>query len=634
MDKNSIMGLGLIVLILLGYNYFTSPSAEDIKAQKQRLDSIANVEAQVRDSLAKVAVQEESLTVNENDLLVAEGPVDSVQLAAKELILKEKFGAFASNASGNKEQLKVNTEKFKLSFSTQGAIIDNVVLNEYEDYGGGNVQMFDPAYNSFELIFSENNGKLINSSELIFKANKSGEINLAAGDSLRLEFTAGSNELGQNLLLVYTIYGDKFDIKQEILPQGINGFFDGPRRAMFKWASAGKGHEKHLETEKQRCSVFYCLKDDDRDYLSENGDDEEQITEPIAWIAFKQNFFSSIIIAEDGLAPVNANFKVVDPADSVHTKLYGASASLNAGANGAANLTWYYGPNDYYILTSYGVRELDRIIDFGWGIFGWVNKYFIIHVFRFLESLNMSYGLIILVLTVLIKLILSPLTYKNFVSSAKMRVLKPQIEEITKKNKNADPMKKQQETMALYRKTGVNPLAGCIPMVFQMPILYAMFRFFPASIELRQEPFLWADDLSAYDSILDLSFNIPFYGDHVSLFTLLMCISTIGYTAMNSSQMPQQQEGMPNMKVMMYIFPVFMLFFFNNFSSGLSYYYFTANVLSITQMWVIKKYIIDEEKILSKIEDNKEKNKTKGKSKFQKRLEDMAKQRGYQAPKS
>ncbi|TXC81725.1 membrane protein insertase YidC [Luteibaculum oceani] len=629
MDRNSLMGMVLIVLILVGYNYFTAPSEEEIKAEKARLDSIARVEAEVTDSLSDL--NESAVLKPSVDSTVP--AVDSIQLAAQELLLKEKFGVFASASKGNEKEFEIATPKFTLTFSNKGASIKDIVLKDYLTYGGKPVHLFDQEYQNFEIVFAENNGKLVSTKDLFFTGKFKQKTFVEESDSLKLKYAAKGSS-GEKLEVVYTIFGDRYDIRQEIVPVGLNNFFTGQNRARFSWSSAGYNLEKHLETEKQRCSVYYTLKGEDRDYLTENGDDEEVIEEPIEWIAFKQNFFSTVIIDEKGFAPLDAKLLVKDPQDTVHTKMYAATAALNPTALNTASYRWYFGPNDYHILNSYEVNELDRIIDFGWGIFGWVNKYFIVHVFRLLESINMSYGLIILVLTILIKLILSPLTYKNFVSSAKMRVLKPQIEEINQKHKNADPMKKQQEIMGLYRKTGVNPLAGCIPMLFQMPILYAMFRFFPASIELRQESFLWADDLSSYDSILDLPFEIPFYGDHVSLFTLLMCISTIGYTAMNSSQMPQQQEGMPNMKVMMYIFPIFMLFFFNNFSSGLSYYYFTANLLSITQMWVIKNYIIDEKKILEKIQENKEKNKGKGKSKFQKRLEEMAKQKGYNLPKN
>jgi len=271
---------------------------------------------------------------------------------------------------------------------------------------------------------------------------------------------------------------------------------------------------------------------------------------------------------------------------------------------------------------------MEDIIDLGWGIFGWMNKWLVIPIFNLLEGSIASYGIIILILTIVIKLMLFPLTYKNYLSSAKMRVLKPEIEEINKKfEKESDPMKKQQAVMGLYRKSGVNPMAGCLPMLVQMPILYAMFRFFPASIELRQEPFLWADDLSSYDSILQLPFSIPFYGDHVSLFTLLMAVSTIFYTRMNSNQMPSSQPGMPDMRTIMYFFPIMMLFFFNSFASGLSYYYLLANLFTIVQMFVIKNFIIDEDKIHRQIKA-KQKQPVK-KSAFQQRMEEAAKKRGY-----
>lgn len=633
MDRNTVTGLVLIVLILIGFNYFTAPSAEEIAAEQSRRDSIALAEKVVKDSL-KIVSKKEVVKPLVEDPTSADLGVDSVQLAAKQLILKDKFGAFASATQAPPKTIEVETDKFRLIFSSQGAKLISAELKEYQTYGGIPVPMFDPEVQDFNISFQESENRTLNTNDLVFASALPQKIKVSGDEEKSVNFKLTNASEGKSLEITYFIKGNTYDIQQLITPQGLPNFYTGSKRSRFEWRSAGLNLEKHLDTEKTKCSVYFRRVDDDREYLSETSSDEEIIEEPLNWIAFKQNFFSTILISENNFAAVETRLAVEDIADSTHTKYYAATAALNPNSSNATNLTWYYGPNDFKILNSYDVAELDRVIDFGWAIFGWVNKYFISNVFRWLESINMSYGLIILVLTIIIKLLLSPLTYKNFVSSAKMRVLKPQIDAINEKHKKSDPMKKQQEVMALYRKTGVNPAAGCIPMLFQMPILYAMFRFFPASIELRQESFLWADDLSAYDSILELGFSIPFYGDHVSLFTLLMCLSTIGYTAMNSGQMMQpQQEGMPNMKVMMYIFPVMMLFFFNNFSAGLSYYYFTANVLSIAQMWVIKNYIIDEKKILSKLEENKEKNKTKGKSKFQKRLEDMAKQRGYNMPK-
>ena len=271
---------------------------------------------------------------------------------------------------------------------------------------------------------------------------------------------------------------------------------------------------------------------------------------------------------------------------------------------------------------------MEDIVNLGWGIFGWVNKFMIGPIFNFIKTWGVGFGLAILLLTLIVKIIIMPLTYKNYVSSAKMKVLKPEITKLNSKfegktDKNT-AMKKQQETMALYRQTGVNPMAGCIPVVIQMPILFAVFRYFPASLDLRHQGFLWAEDLSSFDSILELGFEIPFYGDHISLFTLLMAASTLFYTMMNSNQMTPSGPGMPNMKVIMYMFPIMMLFFFNTYSSGLSYYYLCGNVMNMGIMWGIKKYMVDEEKIRAQIEQNKKK--PKKKSRFQQRMEDIAKQ--------
>jgi YidC/Oxa1 family membrane protein insertase len=315
--------------------------------------------------------------------------------------------------------------------------------------------------------------------------------------------------------------------------------------------------------------------------------------------------------------------------DTTHTKRYSAQLFFEKerGARMDLPIRIYLGPNHYGTLRRTEVPQFDKIIDLGWGIFGWMNKWLVIPIFNFLDGWGWNYGIIILVLTLVIKLLLMPLTYKNFVSSAKMRVLKPEMETITEKFKDGDALKKQQATMDLYRKAGVNPASGCLPMLVQMPILYAMFRFFPASIELRQQSFLWADDLSTYDSVFAWTTEIPLissmYGNHISLFTILMAASTMIYTAINSQQMPQQQ-GMPNMKLMMYMFPVMMLFFMNSLPAGLSYYYLLANVISILQMTLFKRVFVDEDKIRAQLLTNMKT--PKKKSKWQQRLEDMQKQ--------
>jgi YidC/Oxa1 family membrane protein insertase len=378
-------------------------------------------------------------------------------------------------------------------------------------------------------------------------------------------------------------------------------------------------------------TIYYRFADDDVDYISETSDDKEEIQADLQWVAFKQQFFSSVLIAKDGwesptdleTSTEEENLDVVKSCDAKLTIPY-TGQELEQVA-----LQFYFGPNHYNSLKEYELG-LEEMIPLGWGIFGWVNKLAVIPVFNLLKDTGLGYGIIILILTLIIKMVLMPFTYKAYMSTAKMRVLKPEIEEINKKFEGKDdPMAKQQATMGLYSKAGVNPLGGCLPMLFQMPILIALFRFFPASIELRQQPFLWADDLSSYDSILDLPFEIPFYGDHVSLFTLLMTISTIFYTRLNMS-MQAGNPQMEQMKWMMYLMPVMMLGWFNGYASGLSYYYFLANVVTFAQNYAFRKFV-DDDAIHSKLQENKKK--PKKQSNFQKRLEDMAKQRGYQQPK-
>ena len=405
-----------------------------------------------------------------------------------------------------------------------------------------------------------------------------------------------------------------------------------PRSLFFHWELSGLNNEKHLPGELQKCGVYYKYFNDNRDYLSETEADEEKLQGRTNWVAFKQDFFTVAVISEQGFSGNGSEIAITPLESTTHTKHYSAKLFFEKERGEEADVAMriYLGPNHFGTLRRTEVPQFDKVIDLGWGIFGWMNRWLVIPIFNWLDGWGWNYGIIILVLTVVIKLLLMPLTYKNFVASAKMRVLKPEIEVISAKFKEGDALKKQQATMELYRKAGVNPASGCVPMLIQMPILYAMFRFFPSSIELRQESFLWAEDLSSYDSIYDLPFTIPLYGDHISLFTLLMAASTILYTRINQQQMPQQQ-GMPNMKVIMYMFPVMMLFFLNNFSSGLSYYYLLANVISILQMTLIKHWFVDEEKIRGRLLMNMKT--PKKKSRWSQRLDDLQKQQQVQKGK-
>ena len=394
------------------------------------------------------------------------------------------------------------------------------------------------------------------------------------------------------------------------------------------WQMKTPQTEKSKSNQDMYTGIHYqYLSDKEVDYLSFTKTDEEEVNSRLSWVAFKQQFFSSILISKSSFEKPTL-LKSIKNENSDYIKDLSAKFELpfNHQRDETLNFQFFFGPNHYKTLLSYD-KQFEELVPLGWGIFGWVNKYVIINIFDFLSKYIKSFGIIILLLTLIIKLVLAPFTYKAFLSQAKMKVLKPEIDKINDKHKTKDPMKVQQETMGLYRKAGVNPMGGCLPMLFQFPILIAMFRFFPASIELRQESFLWADDLSAYDSIYNLGFEIPFYGDHVSLFTLLMTISTLLYTRMNSQMATGQ---MAQMKWMMYLMPIMFLGFFNNYAAGLSYYYFLANMFTFSQMYFMKR-LVDEDAILAQLEENKKK--PKKKSKFQKKLEDMQKKQEDQIRK-
>ncbi len=614
MDRNSVIGLVLITGILLGYSYFFGPSPEELAKQAEQTEQAQKVENTDTAKIDETAYIAESFDTN---------TVDTLQLQLEELLAKKTFGSFYKNSTGTAKTITVTSPKATYTFNTKGGALQQVILSEYKTFNDKELSLFDPNSVDFNLVLNQD-GNTINTNALYFNYQGEDNLSIAEGEEKTVVFTAG--EGNDKVTYTYVFNADSyyldFSVRHNASEASLNLFQEG------------FNNEKHLETERTKSSVYYREYEEKRDYLSERSDDEEITETELHWVAFKQDFFSTAIISRQGQLKANSKLTITPglETDTIHTKAYAASLALQ---NKESNFFLYYGPNQYDNLREKDVAEFDRIIDFGWAIFGWVNKYLILNVFQFLDATGMSYGIIILVLTLLIKLALSPLTYKNFLSSAKMRVLKPEIEALNEKNKNADAVKKQQDTMALYRETGVNPMAGCLPMILQMPILYAMFRFFPASIELRQESFLWADDLSSYDSIMSLPFDIPFYGDHISLFTLMLAVSTFFYSKLNmgNQAMPQQQSGMPqiNMKMMTYIFPFMMLFFFNNYSSGLSYYYFLSNVISIAQMFLIKKYFVDEVKILAKIQERKKQK--KGKSNFQKRMEDMAKKRGISTPK-
>ena len=624
MDRNSVIGLLLIGALLIGYTWYTRPSEAELIEQQRIQDSIA---ATQQDPQLQPDAEPMPSDRLETELAPADTlGKDSLLLEAQTAEMEARYGVFAAAASGAEKHITVETEKLKLKFSNKGGVPVYAELKNFTTYDSLPLVVISEKYSKMGIEFTYPSLGNINTNEFYFQPSQE-NISLTGEDESSLVFSLDIPGRG-SIKNIYHFKGSGYDFDITYEFENLDGIVTSPE---LNWELSALHIEKGIESERNNSTIFYKENDHGRDYLSETSDDDEIIEdENLEWIAFKQNFFSAILIGNEsfGRGAVLKSKPFPEENDSL-TQSYSATIPLVSNGDGTAfSGKFFVGPNDYKTLKAYG-KELDKVINLGWGIFGWVNKYIVITIFDWLEQTGLSYGIIILILTLVIKLILSPLTFKNYMSSAKMRVLKPEIDELNEKHKDAEPMKKQQATMDLYRKTGVSPFAGCIPMIIQLPILYAMFRFFPSSIQLRHEPFLWADDLSAYDSIADLSFTIPFYGDHISLFTLLMAASTMIYTIYNSNQMPtQSQPGMPNMKVIMYIFPVMMLFFFNNFASGLSYYYFLANLISIIQMLLIKKVFIDEDKIRAQIAENKKKKAKQGKSKFQKKLEEMAKQRG------
>ena len=524
----------------------------------------------------------------------------------------------------------IENDFVKLTLSNKGAAPVMAELKNYVTFDSLPLYLFDKETSEFSFSFWLNQSQEVKSRDLFFEAVDD------EMSSTKAVYRMYGDTRDQFLELVYELpAGESYLVDAHIQSVGMDALLSASEDQFeLNWQIQAPFHERSREQEQQKTTVFYKYMDDEADYISESNYEEEDLEASAHWVSFKQQFFSAAIIAEQGFSKDNAEIETIELEDENYTK--GMAARLTLEFDNERDPTFpfqfYLGPNHYQTLNNLEIG-LEGQIDLGWLIFGWVNRWMVIPVFNFLDTYTgLSYGIIILVLTILIKLLLFPLTWKNYVSSARMKALKPEIDEINEKMKDKDAMAKQQATMTLYRQAGVNPMAGCIPMLLQLPILYAMFRFFPASIELRQESFLWAADLSTYDSIFSLPFEIPYYGAHVSLFTILMAISTFFYSKYNMDMAGGGGSAqLPQMKMMIYFMPVMLLFFFNSYSSGLSYYYLTANVISMVQQFVIKRYFINEDAIRAKIQKNK--TKPKKKSNFQQRLEKMAKERGLNNPK-
>ena len=641
MTRDNILGLILIAVILIGYSIWMAPSEEERFEARRVQDSIAAARQAQQEHIDTRQVTAEDTLIQD---IQAEPDPETDPGHLREQARREQMGHFASAALGENTELILENELLRITLHTGGGHIGSVELKEYKTFDKQPLEILNGADDLFTFHFFSGN-RNISTHNLYFAPYLNGQP-LHDGRQVRI----GKDEYATLSLRAYSDFHEDHNPSYIEFSYGMQGDefmldfdvrFVGTRDAIaanttvinLDWRSKLPRIEKNRQNEQNNTTIYYKYANDEVSRIRPTRDGSERLTTSVRWISFKHQFFSSVLIAEDGFANADIAVVTVDEQDEDHLKKM--SASINLPFDGRTDntfaLKWYFGPNSYRVLTTYDL-ELERQIPLGWSFFlmSWINRFAVIPIFNFLDGFNLNYGIIILILTLLLKTVLLPIAYKTYLSQARMRLLKPEMDELGKKYpKKEDAMKKQQAVMTLYKKAGVNPMSGCIPMLLQLPILLALFRFFPASIELRQESFLWADDLSSYDSILDLPFTIPFYGDHVSLFTLLMAGSMIIYTHMNS-QMMSTGNQMPGMKTMMYFMPIMLLGVFNNFASGLSYYYFLANVITFGQMFLFRKFI-NEDALHAKIEENKKK--PVKKSKWQQRMEDLAKQQQQKTQK-
>ncbi|WP_338733279.1 membrane protein insertase YidC [Mangrovimonas cancribranchiae] len=616
LDINSIIGFILIFGILVYIMYTNQPTPEELEAEEQAKQAQVEAEKKAAEATDTKVVSSEDFT--------APSPTDSLKLEA----LKGKLGALAYSStlpSAKDETTLVETSLFELKFSNKGGYLSEVKLKEFVNYDSIPIYIIKDGNADFNINFGTSDNRTLNTRDLYFEPSvtKNGDNTVVS-----MKLKAGSDKF---LEYRYELKPDDYMMDFTIRSQGMNNVINGSQPIDLNWDLKTYRHAKSISYENRYTELVYEYDGGKDSYLgqSELSDDTE---ESVTYVAYKQHFFTSVLLADEPFATANMvskNLVQDEEIDTLYTKAFSSKLPLEV-KGGEINKTMdlYFGPSDYEVLSSYN-RNLDEIMPLGWGIFGWINRYVFIPLFSFLSGV-FPYGIAIIVMTVLVRIAMSPVTYKSYVSQAKMRILKPEINEINEKYKD-NAMKKQQETMALYSKAGASPMAGCLPALMQLPVFYALFMFFPSAFVLRQKPFLWAEDLSSYDTIAKLPFNIPFYGDHVSLFPILASIAIFIYMKMTTGQqMASQptQEGMPDMgkmmKYMIYFSPLMMLFFFNNYASGLSLYYFVSNLITIGIMLVIKNYIIDEDKIHAKIQQNKKK--PKKENRFQKKMKEMMEQ--------
>ncbi len=630
MDKKSIIGILLIGVILVLYSIYTQPSKEEIAKLKHQRDSIAQIEQAKQDEIAKQQAIANA-TTQKDVILENSDSLTTINDSIKNLQAKNAYGEFYDATQGTQKFITLENDLLKLTFSNKGGKMYSAELKQFKTYDKKPLILFTGDSIIFGLNFFDQN-RSINTDNLFFTPSIAKDSLLVTDNAKEISFRLTTKTEGKYIEYTYSLAPNSYRVNFTMKFVGMNNILaQNTNTLALDWSYYVREQEKSKMTENEYTTIYYKPYQDDVDNLSSSGDDKEELSTKVRWVGFKQQFFSNVLIANDYFPNVVIEQEKLEAEGYI--KKFHANIMLpidNMGQNQSFPMHFYIGPNQYNTLRKYSKisdddnLELQKLVNLGWGIFGWVNRFIVIPIFNFFNQFIGNFGIIILLLTIVIKIIILPFTFKSYMSSAKMKVLKPDIDEIQKKIPKEKALERQQATMLLYKKAGVNPLGGCLPMLFQLPILYAMFRFFPTSIELRQQKFLWADDLSSYDSVLQLPFNIPMYGDHVSLFALLMTISMIFYTRIQNQMNPAQTGGMPGMKTMMYIMPIFFMAFLNNYSSGLSYYYFLANIITFFQMYLFRRFV-DENKLRLQIEQNKKK--TPKKSNFQKRMEELAKQR-------
>ena len=618
MDKNSVIGFVLIGLILVGFTFFQSKQAREAARIQRQLDSAAAVEAAARykaDSLRQAEAIEKA---------AREGaPAQEVEAAPVERIYQD--AALENSTRKVSSLLTLSNDKLEVVINTKGAQPYSVRLKDYVTYDSTALYLVQPEKASLGIrIYT---GEYINTKDFVFDVAESSDNRVV----LRLPFTGGGY-----IQQSYSLQEGSYMVSDTLTFNGMDGVV--PRKVSqfdIEWSNIIPRLEKGYKNEKQYSKGAWWYEGENGiEEFAEGKDASKKIDAKVKWIAFQQQFFPSIFTAGDNFSSAEVSIRYSDEKDP-ERDLMACQMRLkheydrSQGATVTVPMSMYFGPDDYNILRSYGLKY-DKLVPLGGWMVGWISRFIIIPIFHFLGSFLSNFGLIILIMTILLKLVISPLTIKSYTSSAKMSAIKPEIDKLNEKYpKQEDAMKKQQATMDLYRRAGISPMGGCLPMLLQFPILWAMFRFFPASIELRQQGFLWADDLSTYDSILDLGFNIPLYGDHISLFALLMAVTMFFYSKMTSSQMSSD----PNMKSMQFMtvwmMPIMMLFICNNLSAGLSYYYFVSNLLTMLQTWIIRKWVVKPEKIRKQLEESYKRPPVK--SKWEQRLEEARKMQQAQA---